>query len=110
MRTSVKLGAGLTSAAVMATLAAGVATATVSGPRQGRRAWIVGRAPAGPDPPSARRGPAGPGGGRRDGRCGQEHPAGGTCPGWNSVVLHALNQELIEPGVNVLKVPLTLTV
>jgi hypothetical protein len=33
MRTSVKLGAGLTSAAVVASLAAGVATATVSGPQ-----------------------------------------------------------------------------
>ena len=41
MRTSVKLGAGLTSAAVMATLAAGVAAATVSGPQRATTASLA---------------------------------------------------------------------
>ena len=41
MRTSVKLGAGLTSAAVVASLAAGVATATVSGPQRAATASLA---------------------------------------------------------------------
>jgi hypothetical protein len=41
MRTSVKLGAGLTSAAIVASLAAGVATATVSGPQRAATASLA---------------------------------------------------------------------
>ena len=41
MRTSAKLGAGLTSAAIVASLAAGVATATVSGPQRAATASLA---------------------------------------------------------------------
>jgi len=41
MRTSVKLGAGLTSAAIVASLAAGVAAATVSGPQRAATASLA---------------------------------------------------------------------
>src|SRR5262249_16889124 len=47
--------------------------------------------------------------GRRNGGCRQEHPAGCTGPGWNSVVLHDLNQEVIPAEVNALCLSLRFT-